>query len=59
VLLYLRDISYRLRYLKQPSCTDRFRHVCKFQYSDKPAAGLATGLSSSIPAYQFAGPVAY
>jgi hypothetical protein len=54
VVLYLRDISYRLRYLKQSSGTERFRHVCKFQCSyietDKPTAGPAPGLSRSSPA---------
>jgi len=51
VLLYL---SYRLRYLKQSSGTDRLRHMCKYQCSyietDKPAAGPAPGLSRSSPA---------
>jgi len=41
-------VSYRLRYLKESSGTDRFRHVCKFQCSnietDKPVAGRAPGL---------------
>ena len=47
-------VSYRLRYLKQSSGTDRFRHVCTFQCSyietDKPAVGPARGLASSSPA---------
>ena len=52
--------SNRLRYIKQSSSTNRFRHMCKFQCSyietDKPAAGPAPGLSSSSPAHEFARP---
>jgi len=44
-LLVLLCLSYRLKYLKQSSGTDRFKHVFKFQCSyietDKMAAGPA------------------
>ena len=51
-----RWVSYRRRYLKQSSGTDRFRYVCKLQRSTLKLISRASGLSSSSPARKFAGP---
>ena len=49
--------SYRPRYLKQSSGTDRFRHVCKFHIeTDKLAAGPACQVQvrhANLPDRQF------